>query len=155
MAMILGYSTTSLRAPELNSTIYLIVMISMVILLASLAVGLVSARTMVNRQAYPYDPNTTPYCSYWYDNDGTTACQDIPAKWVISMADFLRWVKTYKSPKLPMCIYQLLTVARRILPSHPTAATLPPAGATASKPRGSRLALRRHPAYHPPLPVRL
>ncbi|KAI0505413.1 LysM domain-containing protein [Xylaria bambusicola] len=41
---------------------------------------------------YPYDPNTTKYCSYWIDNAGAaTKCTDIPKNWGITLADFLRW----------------------------------------------------------------
>ncbi|KAJ5364020.1 uncharacterized protein N7496_009733 [Penicillium cataractarum] len=40
---------------------------------------------------FPYDSNTTPYCTWWVDNDGSTACQDIPAFWAISFDDFRRW----------------------------------------------------------------
>jgi hypothetical protein len=41
---------------------------------------------------FPYDPNTTPYCTWWMDNDGSTNCQDIPDFWAISLDDFRRWV---------------------------------------------------------------
>ena len=41
---------------------------------------------------FPYDPNTTKYCSWWIDNDGSVACSAIPDTWLISLADFLRWV---------------------------------------------------------------
>ncbi|KAI1119968.1 LysM domain-containing protein [Nemania abortiva] len=41
---------------------------------------------------YPYDPNTTKYCSYWIDNVGAaTKCTDIPTNWEITLEDFLRW----------------------------------------------------------------
>ena len=40
----------------------------------------------------PYDPNTTQYCSWWWDNDGSVPCADIPAAWGITLADFQRWV---------------------------------------------------------------
>ncbi|KAJ5874552.1 uncharacterized protein N7529_002982 [Penicillium soppii] len=39
----------------------------------------------------PYDPNTTPYCTWWVDDDGSSKCADIPGYWAISMADFVRW----------------------------------------------------------------
>lgn len=40
----------------------------------------------------PFDPNTSPYCTYWIDNNGEEVCAEIPEWWGISMADFLRWV---------------------------------------------------------------
>ncbi|KAJ5185308.1 Peptidoglycan-binding Lysin subgroup [Penicillium cf. griseofulvum] len=39
----------------------------------------------------PHDPNTTPYCTWWADDDGSTKCADIPGYWGISMEDFVRW----------------------------------------------------------------
>lgn len=42
---------------------------------------------------YKTDPNTTKYCSFWYDNQGSSSCQDIVADFVSgTMEDFLRWV---------------------------------------------------------------
>lgn len=39
------------------------------------------------------DPNTTKFCSFWYDNQGSSSCQDIVADFVSgTMEDFLRWV---------------------------------------------------------------
>jgi hypothetical protein len=52
--------------------------------------GRVAARDMV--PADPFDPNTTKYCSWWYDNDGSIPCSQVPDANFISMADFLRWV---------------------------------------------------------------
>ncbi|KAI1860817.1 uncharacterized protein JN550_011279 [Neoarthrinium moseri] len=40
---------------------------------------------------YPSDPNTTPYCSWWWDNDGSIPCEDMPDAWGITMDDFVRW----------------------------------------------------------------
>ncbi|KAH6874031.1 LysM domain-containing protein [Thelonectria olida] len=39
----------------------------------------------------PYDPNTDPNCSWWWDNDGSIACKNMPGEWGITLADFLRW----------------------------------------------------------------
>lgn len=41
---------------------------------------------------YPSDPNTTPYCSWWWDNDDSVHCEDIPEAFDITMDDFVRWV---------------------------------------------------------------
>ncbi|OLN89002.1 LysM domain-containing protein-like protein 6 [Colletotrichum chlorophyti] len=42
--------------------------------------------------SFPSDPNTTHYCSWWWDNDGSIPCANMPGEWGISLADFLRWV---------------------------------------------------------------
>jgi hypothetical protein len=42
----------------------------------------------------PYDPDTTSYCTWWWDNDGSIACNDIPSAWGITLADFRRWVSS-------------------------------------------------------------
>ncbi|KAG9199588.1 hypothetical protein G6514_008350 [Epicoccum nigrum] len=39
----------------------------------------------------PYDPNTTEYCTWWYENDGSVACNDMPATWAITLEAFRRW----------------------------------------------------------------
>lgn len=40
----------------------------------------------------PYDPDTTSHCTWWWDNDGSIACSDIPSTWGITLEDFRRWV---------------------------------------------------------------
>ncbi|KAI0186046.1 LysM domain-containing protein [Xylaria flabelliformis] len=41
---------------------------------------------------YPYDPNTSEYCSYWVDiTSDNTKCTSLPDQWGISLEDFLRW----------------------------------------------------------------
>ncbi|KAL4862725.1 hypothetical protein BDV12DRAFT_207026 [Aspergillus spectabilis] len=35
----------------------------------------------------PYDPDTTPYCTWWIDNDGSSSCTEILSAWVISLED--------------------------------------------------------------------
>lgn len=42
---------------------------------------------------YLHDSATTKYCTWWWDNDGSVACKDMPSAWGISMDDFLRWVR--------------------------------------------------------------
>ncbi|KAL2834118.1 hypothetical protein BJY01DRAFT_253182 [Aspergillus pseudoustus] len=39
----------------------------------------------------PYDPDTTPYCTWWVDNAGSSSCQNILSDWLISLDDFRRW----------------------------------------------------------------
>lgn len=54
------------------------------------------ATVVVGDGAFPgfkTDPNTTKYCTFWFDNDGTISCQDIVDNFVSgTKADFLRWV---------------------------------------------------------------
>lgn len=53
-------------------------------LLACLAQQVLAGGT--NQPKYAYDPSTTKYCTFWYDNDdGSVACQDIPNQWVASL----------------------------------------------------------------------
>lgn len=59
--------------------------------------ALAAARTRLRRDEkpnFPYDPNTTSYCTWWWDNDGSISCKDMPAAWGITMEDFLRWVSS-------------------------------------------------------------
>jgi hypothetical protein len=42
---------------------------------------------------YPTHQDTSKYCSYWYDNDGSFACQDILEPYMITMDQLLRWVR--------------------------------------------------------------
>ncbi|KAL4820370.1 hypothetical protein BDW67DRAFT_172612 [Aspergillus spinulosporus] len=39
----------------------------------------------------PYDPDTTPYCTWWIDYDGSSSCQNILSDWLISLDNFRRW----------------------------------------------------------------
>ena len=41
---------------------------------------------------YPYDSNTTPYCSYWFDSDGSLSCQDLYDIFALNPTNFIRWV---------------------------------------------------------------
>jgi hypothetical protein len=40
----------------------------------------------------PFDPDTTEYCTWWIDNDGSSSCREILSDWIISLDDFRRWV---------------------------------------------------------------
>ncbi len=40
---------------------------------------------------YPYDTNTTRWCIWWYDSDGSLGCEDLQILYGISL-DFLKWV---------------------------------------------------------------
>jgi hypothetical protein len=42
----------------------------------------------------PYDPNTVSQCTWWWDNDGSIACKDIPSARGTTLADFRRWVSS-------------------------------------------------------------
>lgn len=41
----------------------------------------------------PFDPNTIATCTWWWDNDGSISCKNMPAEWGISMDNFLAWVR--------------------------------------------------------------
>jgi hypothetical protein len=58
------------------------------IVAAALAAG-VSAGTTPK---YHTDPNTTPKCSFWWDNEGNYDCFDIPWLWDITPEDYIKWV---------------------------------------------------------------
>lgn len=45
---------------------------------------------------FPFDPNTVAPCTWWWDNDGSISCQNMPSEWGISLADFLRWVSALR-----------------------------------------------------------
>jgi hypothetical protein len=54
--------------------------------------SLASASRRDEKPLLPYDPNTTESCTWWFENDGSVACDDMPAAWAITLADFRRWV---------------------------------------------------------------
>jgi hypothetical protein len=39
-----------------------------------------------------YDPNTTPYCTWWVDLTSNTACSTILSENAINLDTFRRWV---------------------------------------------------------------
>ncbi|KAK3312922.1 hypothetical protein B0H66DRAFT_644063 [Apodospora peruviana] len=39
----------------------------------------------------PTDPNSTKYCSWWVDNEGSETCEGLLSVWGISITDFRRW----------------------------------------------------------------
>jgi hypothetical protein len=41
---------------------------------------------------FPASPDTTPYCTWWWDNDGSIPCELMAEAWEISWDDFVRWV---------------------------------------------------------------
>jgi hypothetical protein len=48
------------------------------------------------KPALTYDPNTTKYCTWWYDNkDGSVTCSAMPTTFAISLSDFRRWVSRF------------------------------------------------------------
>ncbi|KAK4064922.1 hypothetical protein Purlil1_14084 [Purpureocillium lilacinum] len=52
------------------------------------------ASTLQARDAkpgFPYDENTTSYCSFWYDNDGSMSFQDVISVFGVPLDKFLRW----------------------------------------------------------------
>ncbi|KAH7016398.1 uncharacterized protein B0I36DRAFT_368934 [Microdochium trichocladiopsis] len=39
----------------------------------------------------PYDENTIPECTWWYDNDSSTTCTNLLRNWGVPLADFMFW----------------------------------------------------------------
>ncbi|RYP87131.1 hypothetical protein DL769_000590 [Monosporascus sp. CRB-8-3] len=71
--------------------------LSAVTLSLSLALG----RSLTERQAYYVDPDTTEYCTWFYDNDGSQECKAVIDMWGIALDDFRRWsycVEAYGEP---------------------------------------------------------
>ncbi|KAJ4302167.1 hypothetical protein N0V88_002303 [Collariella sp. IMI 366227] len=59
------------------------------LLLALSAAALVAAGTEPN---FPYDEaNTTPYCTWWVDYDGSGTCSTLLEEFGATLADFTRW----------------------------------------------------------------
>ena len=40
---------------------------------------------------FPFDPETSAWCTWWYDNDGSTPCEEIPMYWGITDEQWKRW----------------------------------------------------------------
>ena len=40
---------------------------------------------------FEYDPNTTKFCSWWIDNDGTWTCDRVETELEVSLIDFHQW----------------------------------------------------------------
>ena len=67
--------------------------------LALLSAGVIGETPRNHRRAkqlsipkYHYDPDTTRYCSWWVDNEGTWTCDRIETELEVSMIDFQQWV---------------------------------------------------------------
>lgn len=41
---------------------------------------------------FSYDKGTSPYCSFWYDNDGSLSCTETLSLFIVSIDNFVRWV---------------------------------------------------------------
>lgn len=65
-------------------------------------------RPMDAKPNLPYDPNTTSYCTWWIDYNGSDACKDILASNWIELVDFRRWVRLIPS-SISVCFNVLLT----------------------------------------------
>lgn len=60
---------------------------------------------------YDYDPNTSIYCDWWYDNhDNSLACRDVPKTFGLTEDEWLRWNPSLKGscnawvPQTSWCI---------------------------------------------------
>ncbi|KAK1753919.1 hypothetical protein QBC47DRAFT_403313 [Echria macrotheca] len=65
---------------------------------ASVLVSFVEAAPRVRQREqagttprYSYDPNTTAYCVWWIDSDGTWTCEDVKDIFGLETEDFIRW----------------------------------------------------------------
>ena len=75
-------------------------MISLILLstLLSLQTCIATSTNHIRRAAqnaipkYPYEENTTRFCAWWLDNDGSWTCPTIEQTYGVSMADFHKWV---------------------------------------------------------------
>ncbi|KAH6688882.1 hypothetical protein F5X68DRAFT_274939 [Plectosphaerella plurivora] len=68
-------------------------------------------RLMGGDPQYPFDPNTSPYCDWWYDNhDNTVPCEDMPIIWDLTEAEWKRWNPSLKDscdawvPRTSWCV---------------------------------------------------
>ncbi|KAL4863495.1 hypothetical protein BDV12DRAFT_202033 [Aspergillus spectabilis] len=64
-------------------------------LLASLVAGVVAGPIYQLKNSptpnLPFDPDTTGYCSWWWDNDGSVSCEELSEMYFFELDDFLRW----------------------------------------------------------------
>ncbi|KAG8408033.1 hypothetical protein J3459_018269 [Metarhizium acridum] len=44
-----------------------------------------------SRPRFPFDKNTSPYCTFWYENDGSMPCTEALELFSVSLEDFVRW----------------------------------------------------------------
>jgi len=65
-------------------------MARLVLLLLAAAATCVVARSPTPR--FPYDPDTSPYCSWWLNYEGNQSCDDILDSSWITIEEFRRWV---------------------------------------------------------------
>lgn len=64
----------------------------------NLLLGLVAAIGVRAGQkpSNPFDPNTTPYCTWWVDYNEAIPCEQVVEdEYVTSLADFVRWVSCW------------------------------------------------------------
>jgi hypothetical protein len=61
-------------------------------LAACAAAGTISLSRRGPTPNLPFDPNTPSSCSWWWDQNQATPCQDILDANFIALADFRRWV---------------------------------------------------------------
>ncbi|KAH0592099.1 hypothetical protein MHUMG1_10147 [Metarhizium humberi] len=51
----------------------------------------VNLRARQSNPRFSFDPNTSSYCTFWYDNDGSIPCTEILGLFSVSIDDFIRW----------------------------------------------------------------
>lgn len=42
---------------------------------------------------FPHHESASPYCTWWYDNQGGIPCEEMPAFWDITVAQWHLWVR--------------------------------------------------------------
>jgi hypothetical protein len=87
------FSSALLRSPNISK------MLNKISCLVLACVALTAARpgTLSQRDevpTMPYDLDTTSYCTFWYDNDGSIPCAEMPDVWYTTLASFRRWVSS-------------------------------------------------------------
>ncbi|KFZ11619.1 hypothetical protein V501_04668 [Pseudogymnoascus sp. VKM F-4519 (FW-2642)] len=60
-------------------------------LVASIAVKAPGNTARDASPSFPYDPNTTRYCTDWWDTLGLFSCQELVDIYSLNIADFVRW----------------------------------------------------------------
>jgi len=93
----------------------------------------------------PFDPNTTKFCSYWWDTEGSFTCQEFVDGWGLTLADFTRWVCPFILSLAVLYVAEILHSRIHLLQQH----------VGTSKPLVNRTALRSMTSLYQRQPFRL
>ncbi|KAK3324512.1 hypothetical protein B0T19DRAFT_464619 [Cercophora scortea] len=75
---------------------------------------------------YRYDPNTTRYCFWWLDSDGSWTCDRVEREYGVSMVDFHQWNPSVQIPCGTLPAEQSFCVAALDESPRPSWTFLPP-----------------------------